>query len=444
MLGWEFPPYISGGLGTACYGLTKALDQLGTEVAFVLPRPVPKTDVSHLRLISPHQDDPIGGGLYHEDFKHLRVHAVNVGLYPYGKPETPVAPVGQIKGQVNSGMSYSAEPAGLTNVQFKHPTAVSTHCPPSGGDNYVGDLYAQTDRYSELACHISRQMSFDVIHAHDWMTYPAGISVTSASRRPLVIHVHSTEFDRSGKHVNQWVYGIERMGMNRADHIIAVSDYTKRIRVDRYGVAANKVSVVYNGVEQVTNEVASRVFNYERDEKVVLFLGRITMQKGPEYFMAAAKKVLGRMENVKFIVAGSGDMFYRMIEYSASLGIGHKVLFTGFLRGIDVDRAFAMADLYVMPSVSEPFGISPLEAMIRKVPVIISKQSGVSELAKHALKVDFWDIDEMANKIISVLRHSPLRKCLSRNGFREARQISWKDSAEACNRIYVQVRNHAA
>jgi glycogen(starch) synthase len=304
-----------------------------------------------------------------------------------------------------------------------------------GGPDYSGDLYEEVHRYASVAAELAAEEDFDVIHAHDWMTYPAGIAVAEMTGKPLVVHVHSTEFDRSGENVNQTVYDIEREGMERADKVIAVSHLTKSTIISRYGIPADKVEVVYNGVER------SRVcpltkMSIKRDEKLVLFLGRITMQKGPEYFLQAARKVLEVMSNVKFVMAGSGDMMYRAVEMAAGLGIGQKVLFTGFLRGDDVSRIYRMADLYVMPSVSEPFGIAPLEALDNDVPAIISKQSGVSEVLQHVLKVDFWDVNEMANKIVAVLKYPSLQMTLRNHGNFEVRKLRWKDAARHCLRVY--------
>jgi glycosyltransferase involved in cell wall biosynthesis len=302
--------------------------------------------------------------------------------------------------------------------------------------DYDGDMFDQIERYAHLAAAIAQFEHFDVVHAHDWMTYRAGMAVSALSGRPLVVHIHSTEFDRSGEHVNQAIYNIERQGMHFAQRVIAVSHLTKSVVTSRYGVPPDKVEVIYNAIELNGTAPAVSMAPIRRDEKLVLFLGRITMQKGPEYFLAAAKKVLEVMDNVRFIMAGWGDMIRRTIELAAQMGIGHKVLFTGFLRGPDVERVFRMADLYVMPSVSEPFGIAPLEAMSNDVPVIISKQSGVSEVIKHALKVDFWDVNEMANKIIAVLRHRPLHNTLREHGKMELRKLSWVDSARQCVEVY--------
>jgi len=281
---------------------------------------------------------------------------------------------------------------------------------------------------------VAETEEFDVIHAHDWMTFPAGIAVAARSGKPLVVQVHSTEFDRSGEHVNQYVYDIERHGMHAAKTIIAVSNYTRNIIINRYGVPPEKVEVVYNGVE--FNGRMDTSYQRPWPDKTVLFLGRVTMQKGPEYFLFAAKRVLEKLNDVKFVMAGDGDMLYRSIELAANLGIGHKVFFTRFLRGADVDRAYQMADLYVMPSVSEPFGIAPLEALQHNVPVLVSKTSGIAETFRNALKVDFWDINEMANKMVAVLKYPPLQEMLRIEGRKEALRFRWEDSAARVNEIY--------
>jgi len=309
-------------------------------------------------------------------------------------------------------------------------------CKHGSQEQYGRELGQEVQRYARLATVIGRQEHFDVVHAHDWMTYPAGIAVSSVTGKPLVVHIHSTEFDRSGEHVNQMVYDIERKGLHFASRVIAVSHYTRNLVINRYGVPPEKVFVVYNAIDRDGHNIDAGRMAIRKDEKIVLFLGRITMQKGPEYFLSAAKKVLEVMDNVKFVMAGSGDMMNRMIEMAAQMGIGHKVLFTGFLRGDDVDRIFQMADLFVMPSVSEPFGLVPLEALRNDVPVIISKQSGVSEVLTHALKVDFWDTHEIANKIVAVLRHPPLQMTLREHGNFEVRKLSWKDAALGCMNVY--------
>jgi glycosyltransferase involved in cell wall biosynthesis len=450
MLGWEFPPFISGGLGTACYGLTKAMSNIGTDVMFVLPRPVSTPFSTHVKLVSPRPGSPLAlpsTEFRLDEFEHVTFRTVDAALGdPYERPREHRPARGQSTTVKDMVQSQSANPTAPKPPASSLPApageAVGSTEPAKPNAHYAGDLFSEVQRYAALAAEIARYENFEVVHAHDWMTFPAGLAVAGIKGVPLVVHVHSTEFDRSGLHVDQRIYDIERRGMHGAIKVIAVSYLTKNIVTHHYGVDPAKVEVVYNAIETAaTNGHAPEQYNIHKDEKIVLFLGRITMQKGPEYFLAAAKKVLEVMDNVKFVMAGSGDMIRRTIEMAAAMGIGHKVLFTGFLRGGDVERVFKMADLYVMPSVSEPFGIAPLEAMSHDVPVIISKQSGVSEVLSHALKVDFWDINEMANKIIAVLRHPPLAHVLREHGSFEVSRLSWNDAARQCVSVYEQARN---
>jgi glycosyltransferase involved in cell wall biosynthesis len=413
MLGWEFPPFISGGLGTACYGLTKAMGQLGIEVTFVLPRMVDSKYATHVNLLGP-DSQMSAGTLGFGELKNVAFRTINSPLQAYSSPG-----VYQQRIEENLRQKQGVSAAGAV----------------FSGLDYSSDMYAEVMRYASIAAELAGDEQFDIVHAHDWMTYPAGAAVSTMRGKPFVVHVHSTEFDRSGENINQMIYDVEREGLHTADKVIAVSYFTRNIIISRYGISGEKVEVVHNGVER--NGSWSLVdTGINKDEKIVLFLGRITMQKGPEYFLQAAKKVLDVMDNVKFVMVGSGDMMHRAVEMAAGLGIGHKVLFTGFLRGEDVRKIYKMADLYVMPSVSEPFGIAPLEALEHDVPVIISKQSGVSEVLKHALKVDFWDVDEIANKIVAVLKHPPLEVMLRNYGSFEVRRLRWKDSARKCAKIY--------
>jgi len=435
MLGWEFPPFISGGLGTACYGLTKALSDLGTEVLFILPRGAADRRLHRVHVLSAPEAkrQEVAEQTYWtvEGLEHVRLVPVDSVLGPY---------------QTEQG--YAEARRGESDPRPDRPKVASAEASPSvpapttiaGGPGlYGGDLMTEVHRYARLVAEVARRHEFDLIHAHDWMTYPAGLSVSALAGKPLLVHVHSTEFDRSGTGINQRVYEVERAGMHGARLVICVSRLTRGIVTGRYGVPESKCRVVYNAITVDGEPVPTSVERIETDDKLVLFLGRITMQKGPEYFLAAARKVLEVMDNVKFVMAGSGDMVRRMIELAAAMGIGHRVTFTGFLRGDDLEHVFKMADLYVMPSVSEPFGLAPLEALQRDVPVLISKQSGVSEILTHALKVDFWDINEMANKIVAVLRHPPLQKALREHGAFEVRKFAWLDAGRACMDVYCEV-----
>ncbi len=457
MLGWEFPPFIAGGLGTACYGLTKAFDRLGHQVVFVLPKPVDRSHASHIRLLSPLAPAVQGGapangsaapgadpadrwadGYAMHGFSRAVFRAVPAAFSsPY--PAFGAAAPGGVAATSAAGSpadGAAAEPQAGPHDGHAHDGGPMYSIGGLGGiGGYSGDVVGDSERYARLVVALCRGEKFDVIHAHDWMTFPAGQALARVSGRPLIAHVHSTEFDRSGENVNQRVYDIERRGMHAAARVVAVSMLTKSICVRRYGVDPAKVDVVYNGIDYEAAQPAPGARLSSRD-KIVLFLGRITMQKGPEYFIAAARRVLEKVPEAKFLVAGSGDMAVRMIELAAQYGIGHRVLFTGFLRGPQVDRVFRMADCYVMPSVSEPFGIAPLEAMRSDVPVIISKQSGVSEVLSHVLKVDFWDVDEMANKIVAVLRHPPLGQTLREHGSFELRKLTWEGAAQRCLQTY--------
>jgi len=481
MLGWEFPPFITGGLGTACHGLTKALDRAGVPVTFVLPRPIPPESSSHVSLVTPgrlplRQGGPpkaqerraasapspaSSAGEWWQElqsawlgpllawFKQTRFLELPASFVPaYASTPDPVweriiteggLSATRLEALARSGAfgGQAVDQVDLTMMQVLPeagpPERRRSAYGPISAD-YSGDLVAEADRYARFCVEATHGVEFDVIHAHDWLTYPAGLALAKLSGKPLVVHVHATEFDRSGEHVNQAIYNIERRGMHGAARVITVSMLTRNIAVNRYAVRPDKVDVVYNGVDLEPSAAGLQPIG--STDKIVLYFGRITMQKGPEYFIAAAKRVLEVMPDVKFVVAGSGDLAQRMIQMAADLGIGHKVLFTGFLRGKDIARVFAIADLYVMPSVSEPFGIAPLEALSHNVPVLISKSSGVSEVLVNALKVDFWDVDDMANKIVAVLRHPPLSRTLIEHGQFEIRGINWDGAALKCVRTY--------
>jgi glycosyltransferase involved in cell wall biosynthesis len=439
MLGWEFPPYISGGLGTACFGLTKGLDEVGVDVAFVLPHAIPVgAGASHVDLLTPTNlfaHEATWEEEVSQAFKHLQVHRLPATLQAYGSPKMSDQAIKKILAEQHK-LTRKTLKTGKAGAASPTPAPLPSGTFAGGaGANYQGNLMDEVHRYARLAVELAAEEKFDVVHAHDWMTYPAGLAVAAATGKPLVVHVHSTEFDRSGDHINQQVYDIERAGMHGASSVVCVSHLTRNIVTGRYGVPPEKVCVVYNAVD-VAPEIEISTEPIKQNEKIVLFLGRVTMQKGPEYFLQAAAKVVKKFPNVRFVMAGSGDMVTRMIRLAADLKIGRYVTFTGFLRGDDVTKVFKMADLYVMPSVSEPFGIAPLEALSHNVPVIISKQSGVSEVLTHVLKVDFWDINEMANKILAVLRHAPLQKTLSQHGQIELRKLSWRDSAAKLKGIY--------
>lgn len=390
MFGWEFPPHHSGGLGVACYGLTRALASLGAEVTFVMPK---KLDVGA----------PWARFVFADE--GFSVRAVDSPLSPY---------------MTNSG--YVRERI--------------------DGDIYGHDLLGEVRRYAHLGGAIAAEEHFDIIYAHDWLSFGAGVEAKRVSGKPLIVHVHATEFDRCGGPlgVNHDVYEIEKEGMEVADRVIAVSEFTKSIIVRHYGIPASKVHVVHNGIDESTapSGAASRsrlAALKAAGYAIVLFLGRITLQKGPDYFIRTAQRVVERHPKVIFVLSGSGDMEREMMDLAARLGISDRLLFTGFLSGADRHEMYKAADLFVMPSVSEPFGLSSLEAMKIGTPVLVSKQSGIAEAVRHVLKADFWDVDEMTNKILSVIDFPGLRAALSENGQIEAEHLTWAEAAKKVDTI---------
>lgn len=420
MFGWEFPPHISGGLGTACHGLTKSLAKDGVEVLFVMPRAMGDEDDSIGKIINASDVDmPTVVSTSEEYWKNVNFLPVSSGLIPYlGFEEYDY---------------FANESSGSDSKLFKHLGGKYTF---SG--KYGANLMEEVMRYAYIASQIAQQYDFDVIHAHDWLTYLAGIIAKRISGKPLVVHVHATEFDRSGENVNRTVYDLERAGMENADAVIAVSNLTRNIVINRYGIHPSRVFAVHNAVDfSGRNDAVETKKNVK--EKVVTFLGRITYQKGPEYFIEAAHKVLKSYPNVRFVMAGSGDMMNNMVKRVAKLKMGTKFSFTGFLTGDDVNTMYSHSDVYVMPSVSEPFGISPLEAMRTGVPVIISRQSGVAEILKHALKVNYWDVDALADAMYGLLAYPILDKTLRKHGTEEVNALSWDDSATLVNNIYERV-----
>lgn len=416
MFGWEFPPHISGGLGTACYGLVKGLVHHKQDVIFVVPKlwgdEEPLADFVNASDVTIDYRER----RFKKFWKNLTYLEVSSFLVPYLGPE-------QFKKYTDASMHDRTDVAeSIFSNKFEF----------SG--KYGKDLMMEVSRYALVAAQIAKDKEFDIIHAHDWLSFPAGIAAKEISGKPLIAHVHATEFDRSGERVNQAVYDIERAGMHAADHVLAVSQLTKNIIVKKYGVPASKVTVVHNAVLDASIIKS----NYEKKvpEKIVTFLGRITFQKGPEYFVEAAKKVIRRDPNVRFVMAGSGDLLNRMVDRVAELRMGTKFHFTGFLKGDDVDHMYAISDVYVMPSVSEPFGISPLEAVRHNTPVIISKQSGVAEVLNNAIKIDFWDIDSMADAIFALLHYDGISRMFKELGTKELKKLKWEHVAAKLVKVY--------
>ncbi|MBQ2068603.1 MAG: glycosyltransferase [Bacteroidales bacterium] len=426
MFGWEFPPHIAGGLGTACYGIVKGLAHNGVDTIFVMPSASGDEDQSAARIINASDvavtyTEELGIGDFLDKVKFIHVGS---NLVPYCDPEdfTNLVEEERRRQQKDFRIHYGQK--------FKF----------SG--KYGANLMEEVARYAMVGGTIALQHKdeFDVIHAHDWLTYYAGIAAKRMTGKPLVVHVHATSFDRgSVDNIDTRVYAIERNGMEAADKVITVSDLTRNIVITKYGINPDKVVTVHNAVD-FSGRDDLQVERGVKD-KVVTFLGRITFQKGPEYFIEAAAKVLKRTKGVRFVMAGSGDMMNRSIKHVARLGISDRFHFTGFLRGADVQKMFALSDVYVMPSVSEPFGISPLEAMRTGVPSVISKQSGAAEILRYAFKVDFWNVDAMADQIYGLLQYPALAKFAATEGYDEVNTLKWDNATAKMKAVYESVVN---
>ena len=434
MFGWEFPPHIAGGLGTACYGMTRGLARNDVEVIFVMPRASGDEDERFVKVVNASDiearycDSTIEGA--DDIMRKISFIHIDSNMVPYISPEE---------------FATYRESYERTGKKFWEREGDSWTQRYTFSGKYGANLMEEVARYAVVAAEVARQLEgqFDVIHAHDWLTYFAGIAAKRVSGKPLVVHMHATSFDRSsGDNIDTRVYDIERAGMAAADRVIAVSNLTRNIIIEKYAIPAERVVTVHNAVRfsNKENEAPERGV----EDKIVTFLGRITYQKGPDYFVEAAAKVLKRVPNVRFVMAGSGDMMNHVIRRVARLGIADRFHFTGFLKGDDVDKMFQLSDVYIMPSVSEPFGISPLEAMRSNVPVIISKQSGVAEVLDYAVKVDYWDVDAMADAIYGFVKYPALAKMFSTKGLEEVTGLKWNNAAAKIKDVYEDAINECA
>jgi len=412
MFGWEFPPHILGGLGTASYGLTRGMSlQQDMDITFMLPKPTGDEDQRFLKII--------GADTVPVVWREPAWNYLNEELRGRLKPEMYY----HFRNCIRES-NHHIGTSGIGTIEF------------SG--RYPSNLLEEIRNYDAVSGVVCRALDFDIIHSHDWLTYPAGVHAKYVSGKPLVIHVHATDFDRSRGNVNPTVYGIEKHGMDEADHIITVSNLTRDTVIYNYHIDPAKVTTVHNAVEPISPEIEVIEAPHGKN-KYVTFLGRITMQKGPEYFVEAAYRVLQKTENVHFVMAGSGDMMNKMIRHVAYRNMSDKFHFTGFLKGDDVYKMLKLSDVYVMPSVSEPFGISPLEAMQVGVPSIISKQSGCAEILNNTIKVDYWDIEGMADAIYSIISYPVMSDFLKTEGKKEVDEIKWEYAARKVREVYERV-----
>lgn len=415
MIGWEYPPSITGGLGVASHGIARGLASLGHEILFTLP--------------GLKGDEPVDPG--------IRLLAMNSDNLPLRQEEIDrllaKLPHNEMHGVYETNILEKERAEEIASLKTL-PELKKAASALSGG--YGNDLYTQIEVYAQFVSLLASRLDIDLIHAHDWITYPAGLGALQLTRKPLVVHVHATEYDRSGENGNIFVRDLERHTYGRANAIITVSNYTKSILVDKYGANPEKIYPVHNAIEMQHAPIFHGEAEKPFKEKMVLFLGRITFQKGPDYFVRAARKVIDVNPNVRFVMVGTGDMYTRMIEMAADMGLGRFFHYTGFLNREQIRNVFAMSDLYVIPSVSEPFGITVLEAMQYGVPVIVSKQSGVSEIIQHCIKVDFWDVDALADSILHLVDNEEEHNRLREGGKGEVTGITWTENARKIEEVY--------
>jgi len=420
MFGWEFPPNISGGLGTACYGIVKGLSECqDVRITFVIPKSQGNEFVANnLQLISAdqvnvgHETLPVG------HWSNVSFLQVQSKLVPYLTPEIFSEQIQELHSEDEFSEN---KPSGI-RIKF------------SG--KYGPNLFDEINNYAIVAKTIASENHFELIHAHDWLTFPAAVAAKKISGKPLIIHVHSTDFDRSGESINPDIFAIEKQGMDEADKIIVVSNRIRDRLTHQYHIPSEKITTIYNGIETPTDKDEDSHYRPNK-KKIVTFLGRITIQKGPEYFVDVARMVIRRMKNVHFVMAGNGELRNKIIELSARYGISHRFHFTGFLNGPEVTEMLHRSDLFIMPSVSEPFGIVPLEAMQANVPVIISLQSGVSEVIRNVIKTDFWDVNAMADAVHGILKYKKLTETLIVEGKQEVGKLNWELPALQIKQVYL-------
>jgi glycogen(starch) synthase len=418
MLGWEFPPAINGGLGVACHGLAKALaSQVDLQVLVPqIDRDLPREGFELRGANEVTLQDLAATEKHYRYESFAEVESIPVSLDPYTSEES-------LREKVVRGTKAWVE---FSQTTSEHISLFSN------GDLYGDDLGMKVIQFSKIAAKLALQSDFDLIHAHDWMTWLAGVEVKRVTGKPLVVHLHASQYDRAGPDARGWIYDLEKLGMQEADRVIPVSHYTGRVVESHYGIERAKLRPIHNGAEPVSGGRIRRRF----PEKVVLFLGRLTAQKGPEFFLEIAGKVIEREPAVRFVMAGTGDKLRQLIETGAFKGLGGRFHFTGFLTKEKVNELLSMTDVYCMPSVSEPFGLSALEAAQFGIPAVLSRQSGVAEVLQGALKADYWDTNLMAEHIVHLLTDRELRAKVVEQAAVDIEAATWDAAAEKVMNVY--------
>lgn len=399
MIGWEYPPHNSGGLGVACQGMTEALSEEHTDLYFTLPSKAP--DVSHMKVLN----------CIHPSWSKGEKDFAEPPFFAY---------------------DASTESSKQKPITFD---LSKLHTLPQS------QMELRVQQYSELVAQQAKlhEHEFDVIHAHDWMSYPAAIQAKRITNKPFIAHIHSTEIDRVPHGAGSpYITQTEYLGLQAADVVIAVSYYTKRLLVNHYHVDPEKIVVVHNGIVPLQDPDA-RFPRFAEKHPVIVFMGRLTMQKGTEYFLKLAQAVTERVPEALFLVAGHGDMYQQLLFQSARDGLTAKALFTGFVRGKQKDHLLDRADVFVMPSLSEPFGLVALEAAQRNTPVIISKTAGVSEVLPGARAVDFWDVDAMVQNIEELIRDEHAARAQVAHQHEDLKQTTWRHAAKKIQSVYQSV-----
>jgi glycosyltransferase involved in cell wall biosynthesis len=425
MLGWEFPPLFNGGLGVATYGIVKSLSQ-NTNIRLIIPSASDNIDLSNVRISGLNkltaEDLDLEKLQYRLSFQNTALHEIPIRVSAYHHSNVIL----------QNEVLEKEEAKNLSSIHARKNFTEKINDLFSDKEVYGRNIMYKVHMFPVLAEEIAASHEFDIIHAHDWITFPAAVNIKRKTGKPLVLHVHSLETDRADHTTRNEIYHLEKNALQEADRIIAVSQFTKDQIVEHYGIDADRITVVHNGIDPIN--ITRK--EHQLKDKMVVFLGRITNQKGPQFLLETAEKVVRVYPRVKFVVAGTGDLFTHLLESSAYKKLGSKFIFTGFLSKAKVNELLSMADVYFMPSVSEPFGLTALEAAQYKIPSVISTQSGAAEVLASSLKADFWDTDKYANYNHALLKYNVLSKALTDHAQGELNTLTWAHAAKKIDTVY--------